>query len=142
MATGRLRAEIINLRGSSIEIKDGHFFIKAKVKGGFFLNFELNDEATKNVLFEYLEATNRTDIFGQDEPPLLRHDKGAKSNKLIGLSSNRFAQRMKIYLLEAGIKNFQLHRLKRSFAKFVSEHSKSISPPNCTVKKNHWGKLN
>ena len=36
VATGRRRAEIINLRGSSIEIKDGRFFIKAKVKGGFF----------------------------------------------------------------------------------------------------------
>jgi hypothetical protein len=32
------------LRGNSIEIKDGRFFIKAKVKGGFFLNFELDDD--------------------------------------------------------------------------------------------------
>ena len=41
VATGRRRAEIIGLRGNSIEIKDNRFFIKAKVKGGFFLNFEL-----------------------------------------------------------------------------------------------------
>ena len=81
VATGRRRAEIINLRGNSIEIKEGRFFIKAKVKGGFFLNFELDDETTKNALFDYLEATNRTDIFGKDEPLWLRHDKGAKSIK-------------------------------------------------------------
>jgi len=64
VATGRRRAEIINLRGNSIEIKDGRFFIKAKVKGGFFLNFELDDETTKQALFDYLAATNRADIFG------------------------------------------------------------------------------
>ena len=46
----------------NIEIKDERFFIKAKVKGGHFINFELNDEATQNALFDYLEATNRTDI--------------------------------------------------------------------------------
>ena len=63
VATGRRRAEIISLRGNSIEIKDRRFFIKAKVKGGFFLNFELDDETTKNALFDYLAATGRTDIF-------------------------------------------------------------------------------
>ena len=68
VATGRRRAEIISLRGSSIEIKDGRFFIKARVKGGFFLNFELDDEPTKNALFNYLAATDRIDIFGTDEP--------------------------------------------------------------------------
>ncbi len=82
---------------NSIEIKDGRFFIKAKVKGGFFLNFELDDETTKNALFDYLEATNRTDIFGKDEPLWLRHDKGAKSSKKKGLTSHGFARRMEIY---------------------------------------------
>jgi len=72
VATGRRRAEVVNLRGSSIEIKDGRFFIKARVKGGFFLNFELDDETTKNALFAYLEATNRSDIFGINEPIWLR----------------------------------------------------------------------
>ncbi len=52
VSTGRRRAEIISLRGNSIEIKTGRFFIKAKVKGGFFLNFELNDKTTKNALFD------------------------------------------------------------------------------------------
>ncbi len=47
VSTGRRRAEIIGLRGNSIEIKTGRFFIKAKVKAGFFLNFELDDETTQ-----------------------------------------------------------------------------------------------
>ena len=74
VATGRRRAEIINLRGKNIEINENRFFVKAKAKGGYFLNFELNDLTTQNALFAYLEATNRNDIFGKDEPLWLRHD--------------------------------------------------------------------
>lgn len=128
VATGKRRAEIISLRGNSIEVKDGRFFIKAKVKGGFFLNFELNDETTKNALFDYLEATNRADIFGSDEPLWLRHDKGAaNSTKRLGLTSHGFVRRMEIYALEAGIKHFHIHRLRHTFAKIVSEYSESMA---------------
>ena len=127
VATGRRRAEIIGLRGKSIEIKDGRFFIKAKVKGGFFLNFELDDETTKNALFAYLEATNRADIFGQDAPVWLRHDKGAASSKNKGLTSHGFVRRMEIYATEAGISHFHIHRLRHTFAKIVSEYSESMA---------------
>lgn len=127
VATGRRRAEIIGLRGNSIEIKEGRFFIKAKVKGGFFLNFELDDEATNKALYEYLEATNRTDIIGKEEPLWLRHDKGSKSSQMNGLSSHGFAQRMKLYAFEAGIKHFHIHRLRHTFAKIVSEYSESMA---------------
>lgn len=127
VATGRRRAEIINLRGDSIEIGEGRFFIKAKVKGGFFLNFELDDEAAQNALFNYLAATKRTDIFGTNEPLWLRHDKGVGKNQRQGLTSHGFAQRMKFYAAEAGIKNFHIHRLRHTFAKIVSEVSESMA---------------
>ncbi len=127
VATGRRRAEIISLRGNSIEIKDGRFFIKAKVKGGFFLNFELDDATTKNALQDYLEATNRTDIFGTNAPLWLRHDKGANTGKNKGLTSHGFVRRMEIYALEAGISHFHIHRLRHTFAKIVSEYSESMA---------------
>ena len=127
VATGRRRAEIINLRGNSIEIKDDRFFIKAKVKGGFFLNFELDDETTKNALYEYLATTNRSNLFGQDEPLWLRHDKGANSSKNKGLTSHGFVRRMETYAIEAGIKHFHIHRLRHTFAKIVSEYSESMA---------------
>ncbi len=127
VATGRRRAEIISLRGNSIEIKKERFFIKAKVKGGHFINFELDDETTQKALFDYLEATNRTDIFGKDEPLWLRHDKGAKSSKKKNLTSHGFAGRMKLYAAEAGISNFHIHRLRHTFAKIVSEYSESMA---------------
>lgn len=127
VATGKRRAEIINLRGDQIEIKDGRFFIRAKVKGGFFINFELDDDTTKNALFYYLEATGRTGIFGKNEPLWLRHDKGAKSARNQGLTSHGFALRMGIYAVEAGIKNFHIHRLRHTFAKIVSEYSESMA---------------
>ncbi len=123
VASGRRRAEIINLRGDSIEIKGGRFLIKAKVKGGFFLNFELNDETAKKALFEYLEATNRADIFGKNEPLWLRHDRGAKASKKKNLTSHGFVRRMEIYADEAGISRFHIHRLRHTFAKIVSEYS-------------------
>ena len=129
VATGKRRAEIMSLRGNSIEVKDGRFFIKAKVKGGFFLNFELDDETTKNALSDYLAATNRTDIFGKDEPLWLRHDRGAVANstKKEGLTSHGFVRRMEIYALEAGISHFHIHRLRHTFAKIVSEYSESMA---------------
>lgn len=127
VATGKRRAEIINLRGDSIEIKDDRFFIRAKVKGGFFLNFELDDDTSKSALLAYLEATDRTNIFGKDEPLWLRHDKGAKSGKNKGLTSHGFARRMEIYAIEAGISHFHIHRLRHTFAKIVSEYSESMA---------------
>jgi integrase len=127
VATGRRRAEIIGLRGNSIEIKDGRFFIRAKVKGGLFLNFELDDETTKNALFDYLDATNRIDIFGKNEPLWLRHDKGAKAAKKKDLTSHGFVRRIEIYALEAGIEGIHIHRLRHTFAKIVSEYSESMA---------------
>ena len=127
VATGRRRAEIISLRGDSIVIGEGRFLIKAKVKGGFFLNFELDDEAAQNALYDYIEATNRTEIFGKNEPLWLRHDKGAGKDQKKGLTSHGFAQRMKFYAAEAGIKNFHIHRLRHTFAKIVSEVSESMA---------------
>lgn len=127
VATGRRRAEIINLKGDNIEFSGDRFFIKAKVKGGYFLNFELADHETQKSLLDYLEATNRMDIFGKKEPLWLRHDKGAKNNRNKGLTSHGFAQRMKIYANEAGIKNFHIHRLRHTFAKIVSELSESMA---------------
>lgn len=127
VATGRRRAEIINLKGDNIEIAEDRFFIKAKVKGGFFLNFELADYETQKALLDYLEITHRMDIFGKKEPLWLRHDKGAKNNSKKGLTSHGFANRMKIYAIEAGIKNFHIHRLRHTFAKIVSELSESMA---------------
>lgn len=127
VATGRRRAEIIGLRGDSIEINDDRFFIKAKVKGGYFLNFELDDQTTQNALFDYLNLTGRMDLIGKNEPLWIRHDKGASKNQNLGLTSHGFAQRMKLYALEAGIKNFHIHKLRHTFAKIVSEISESLA---------------
>lgn len=127
VSTGKRRAEIINLKGENIEIAENRFFIKAKVKGGFFLNFELADHETQKALLDYLDVTNRMDIFGKNEPLWLRHDKGAKNNRNKGLTSHGFANRMKFYAIKAGIKNFHIHRLRHTFAKIVSEISESMA---------------
>lgn len=126
--TGKRRSEIINLRADNIELSNNRFFIRTKVKGGFFLNFELEDEIAQAALFNYLQATNRVNILGEEDSPLwLRHDRGAYLSKNSGLTTHGFAKRMKLYALEAGIKNFHIHRLRHTFAKIVSEAAESMA---------------
>lgn len=127
VATGKRRTEIISLRADSIEISEGRFFIRAKVKGGYFVNLELDDETTQSALLDYLEVTNRTGIIGKNEPLWLRHDKGAATDQQEGLTSHGFAKRIKLYALEAGMNNVRIHRLRHTFAKIVSEASESMA---------------
>ncbi len=77
--------------------------------------------------------TNRTDIFGSDDPLWLRHDKDAKSSKNKGLTSHGFVRRMEIYALEAGISHFHIHRLRQTFAKINSEYSESMAETQETL---------
>ncbi len=127
IVTGRRRTEVINLRADSIRISGDRFFIKSKVKGGFFINFELDDLDTQKAIFEYLEVTGRSHIIGTDEPLWLRHDKGAASAQTLALTPNGFVKRIRMYAVEAGIENFHIHRLRHTYAKMVSEVSQSMA---------------
>jgi site-specific recombinase XerD len=43
------------------------------------------------------------------------------------ITSHRFANRIKIYAIEAGIRNFHIHHLRHTFAKIVLEVSESMA---------------
>lgn len=128
VVTGKRREEIISLKGKSIQIKNDRFFIRTKVKGGYFVSFEMNDPIAQDALFNYLEATDRSDeIFGKNEPLWLRHSTGGKNMEKVKLTSHGFAKRMKQYALEAGITGFHIHKLRHTFAKIVSESVESMA---------------
>lgn len=128
VVTGKRREEILSLKGKSIQIKNDRFFIRTKVKGGYFVSFEMDDPIAQDALFNYLEATDRgADIFGQNEPLWLRHSTGGKNLAKVKLTSHGFAKRMKQYALEAGISGFHIHRLRHTFAKIVSESVESMA---------------
>lgn len=128
VVTGKRREEILSLQGKSIQLKNERFFIRTKVKGGYFVSFEMNDPIAQDALFNYLEATDRgEEVLGKNEPLWLRHSTGGKNLEKVKLTSHGFAKRMKQYALEAGISGFHIHRLRHTFAKIVSESVESMS---------------
>lgn len=128
IVTGKRREEIISLTGKSIQLKNGRFFIRTKVKGGYFVSFEMSDPIAQDALFNYLEATGRgVEIFGKNEPLWIRHSTGGKNLEKLKLTSHGFAKRMKQYALEAGITGFHIHKLRHTFAKIVSESVESMA---------------
>lgn len=128
IVTGKRREEMISLTGKSIQIKSGRFFIRTKVKGGYFVSFEMNDPIAQDALYNYLEATERSaEIFGKNEPLWLRHSTGGKNMEKVKLTSHGFAKRIKQYALEAGISSFHIHKLRHTFAKIVSESVESMA---------------
>lgn len=128
VVTGKRREEILSLQGKSIQLKNERFFIRTKVKGGYFVSFEMNDPIAQDALFNYLEATARSvEIFGKNEPLWLRHSTGGKNLEKVKLTSHGFAKRMKQYAMEAGISGFHIHRLRHTFAKIVSESVESMA---------------
>lgn len=128
IVTGKRREEIISLTGKSIQIKKRRFFIRTKVKGGFYVSFEMNDPIAQDALYNYLEATKRSaNIFGKNEPLWLRHSTGGKNLEKVKLTSHGFAKRMKQYALEAGITGFHIHKLRHTFAKIISESVESMA---------------
>jgi integrase len=128
IVTGKRREEIISLTGKSINIKNGRFFIRTKVKGGYYVSFEMNDPIAQDALYNYLEMTSRgPEIFGKNEPLWLRHSTGGKNMEKVKLTSHGFAKRIKQYALEAGITGFHIHKLRHTFAKIVSESVESMA---------------
>lgn len=128
VVTGRRRQEILSLTGESIEVRDGSFFIRTKVKGGYYKTFEMSDEEAQSALRKYLEASGRGDwIFGEPVPLWLRHYKGTNGKSDKALTSHGFAKRMMIYAREADLKGFHIHKLRHTFATMIADEFGSIA---------------
>jgi site-specific recombinase XerD len=134
VVTGRRRQEIIGLTGEHIKIKKDSLIIRTKLNNNYYNGFELNDRTARNALFNYLKATGRDHlIFGTPEPLWLRHDNAANRSKNLALTSYGFASRMKIYAVEAGIKDFHIHKLRHTYASVIVEEFSSLDDARETM---------
>jgi integrase len=122
--TGMRRQELISLRGRDVELREDALIISGRVKGGDYVGREVRDPAVRSALFDYLEAGDRPDVLGSERPLWTRHDRAGKPGA--PLTSHAFALNMKVYAVEAGIKDFHLHRTRHTFARLVAESTGSI----------------
>lgn len=127
-ATGKRRAEIVQLVGSQLRFAGAGLVIRPREKGGKYRATEITDPGVKAALVAYLKASGRWD-FGQEQPVLaddeplwMRHDRAAKPDehgKLPGVSSHGFVKAFKQYALRAGLGDVHLHQTRHTVADVI-----------------------
>ncbi|HYO63813.1 MAG TPA: tyrosine-type recombinase/integrase [Pyrinomonadaceae bacterium] len=121
--TGLRRNEVISLRGSDLEYKEGRLVIKYRRKGGKFVGREVEDPSVYAALVGYLRASGRENVLGSERPLWTRHDRAGKPGA--PLSSRSFAENLKVYAREAGIEHIHVHQTRHTYARIVAEETGS-----------------
>jgi integrase len=124
LATGLRRQEIISLRGKDVHADDT-LIMAYRAKGGDYKSREVRESQVKDALLNYLLAAGRMHALKTDAPLWTRHDRAGKPGE--ALSSHCFVKNLKKYALEAGVKDFHLHRTRHTFARIVSEFTGDIT---------------
>ncbi|HEX7318238.1 MAG TPA: tyrosine-type recombinase/integrase [Pyrinomonadaceae bacterium] len=122
--TGLRRSEVIGLRGSDLEFKEGVLIIKYRRKGGKFTAREVSDSAALEALKGYLEAAGRNNVLGSERPLWTRHDRAGKPGA--PLTSRAFVENLKDYAREAGLSHIHLHQTRHTYARIVAEETGSF----------------
>jgi integrase len=122
--TGLRRNEVISLRGTDLERKDGRLIIKYRRKGGKFVGREVEDSSVYEALFDYLATSRRQNTMGSERPLWTRHDRAGKPGA--PLSSRSFVENLKLYARNAGIGNIHLHQTRHTYARIVAEETGSF----------------
>lgn len=124
LATGLRRQEIISLRGKDVHVNET-LILAYRAKGGDYRSREVREPQVKEALLGYLSAAGRLHALKTDAPLWTRHDRAGQPGE--SLSSHCFVKNLKKYALEAGIKDFHLHRTRHTFARIVSEFTGDIT---------------
>ena len=122
--TGLRRSEVIGLRGSDLEFKEGTLLIKYRRKGGKFTAREVSDPSAHEALRAYLEASGRQNVLGSERPLWTRHDRAGKPGA--PLTSRAFVENLKGYAKEAGLAHVHLHQTRHTYARIVAEETGSF----------------
>jgi integrase len=125
LLTGMRRAEVIGLRGRSLEERDGCLIVRNPVKGGDYVEREVRDPLARQALFDYLAAAARTQALQTDAPLWTRHDRAGQPGA--PLTSHAFAYNLKLYARAAGIEHIHIHQTRHTYARIVAEESGSLS---------------
>ncbi len=122
--TGLRRSEVIGLRGSDLEFKEGTLVIKYRRKGGKFTAREVSDPSAHEALRAYLEAAGRQNVLGSERPLWTRHDRAGKPGA--PLTSRAFVENLKGYAKESGLTHVHLHQTRHTYARIVAEETGSF----------------
>lgn len=125
LVTGMRRSEVINLRGSDLELEEDTMIIGGQVKGGDYVRREVRDPGLRRALDAYLTAAGRTAALTTNRPLWTRHDNAGQPGA--PLTSHAFTRNLKIYAREAGIEHIHLHQTRHTYARLVAERSGSLS---------------
>ena len=124
LATGLRRSEAISLRGKDVHL-DETLILAYRAKGGDYRSREVREPQVKEALLDYLTASGRMHALKTDAPLWTRHDRAGQPGE--ALSSHCFVKNLKKYALEAGVRDFHLHRTRHTFARIVSEFTGDIT---------------
>jgi integrase len=124
LATGLRRSEAISLRGKDVRL-DETLILAYRAKGGDYRSREVREPQVKAALLDYLATAGRMHALKSDAPLWTRHDRAGQPGE--ALSSHCFVKNLKKYALEAGVKDFHLHRTRHTFARIVSEFTGDIT---------------
>jgi len=122
--TGLRRSEVIGLRGSDLEVRDGSLIIKYRRKGGKFTAREVSDSAAYEALNDYLRSAGRENVLGTGRPLWTRHDRAGQPGA--PLTSRAFVENLKAYAKEAGLEHIHLHQTRHTYARIVAEETGSF----------------
>ncbi|HEX8721472.1 MAG TPA: tyrosine-type recombinase/integrase, partial [Pyrinomonadaceae bacterium] len=122
--TGLRRSEVIGLRGTDLELKEGALIIRYRRKGGKFTAREVADPAAYEALAGYLEAAGRQGVLGSGRPLWTRHDRAGSPGA--PLSSRAFVENLKGYARVAGLAHVHLHQTRHTYARIVAEETGSF----------------
>jgi integrase/recombinase XerD len=122
--TGLRRSEVIGLRGTDLETRDGVLVIKYRRKGGKFTAREVSDPSAFEALEEYLKAAGRENVTGTARPLWTRHDRAGRPGA--PLTSRAFVENLKEYAREAGLAHIHLHQTRHTYARIVAEETGSF----------------
>jgi integrase len=124
LATGLRRSEVISLRGKDVHL-DENLILAYRAKGGDYRSREVREPQVKEALLDYLATSERMHALKTDAPLWTRHDRAGKPGE--ALTSHCFVKNLKKYAIEAGVKDFHLHRTRHTFARIVSELTGDIT---------------
>jgi integrase/recombinase XerD len=122
--TGLRRSEVISLRGTDLEQKEGRLVIKYRRKGGKFVGREVGEASAYEALAEYLSAAGREGVLGSGRPLWTRHDRAGSPGA--PLTSRAFVENLKGYAREAGLPHIHLHQTRHTYARIVAEETGSF----------------
>lgn len=124
LGVGLRRCEVLQLRWGDVRL-NGTLTLTTRVKGGERLTLEVNDQAVRDALVDYLKASGRWGDLGPDDPLWTSHDR-ANARPGAPLTGHALARNLKRYAAKVGLEDFHLHQLRHTFARLVGDASGSL----------------